>query len=156
MKFYPDLIPNLSSAKSPQQMEGALIKTYFAETKKIDAKKIFSVSIMPCTAKKFECKRPELASASKELKDSNITADVDVVLTTRELMRMIKRAKIDFASLPDDQYDKLMGAGTGAAVIFGTSGGVMEAAIRSAYFLISGQQLRSTLGVDSSERYARS
>lgn len=137
--FYPDLIPNLSSAKSPQQMEGALIKTYFAETKKVDPKKIFSVSIMPCTAKKYECQRPEFNSASKELKDAAVTADVDVVLTTRELARLIKRKGIDFASLQDEKYDNLMGEGTGAAVIFGTTGGVMEAAIRSAYYLITKQ-----------------
>lgn len=143
--FYPDLIPNLSSAKSPQQMEGALIKTYFAEKKKVDPKKIFSVSIMPCTAKKFECKRPEMISASKDIKDSNVSPDVDVVLTTRELARMIKRAGIDFASLPDDQYDQLMGSGSGAGVIFGTTGGVMEAAVRSAYYLITGQQPPSAL-----------
>lgn len=143
--FYPDLIPNLSSAKSPQQMEGALIKTYFAEKKKADPKKIFSVSIMPCTAKKFECKRPEMVSASKNIKDSNVSPDVDVVLTTRELARMIKRAGIDFVSLPDDQYDQLMGSGSGAGVIFGTTGGVMEAAVRSAYYLITGQQPPSAL-----------
>ncbi|WP_425802925.1 [FeFe] hydrogenase, group A [Desulfitobacterium sp. Sab5] len=143
--FYPDLIPNLSSAKSPQQMEGALIKTYFAEKKKADPKKIFSVSIMPCTAKKFECKRPEMVSASKNIKDSNVSPDVDVVLTTRELARMIKRAGIDFVSLPDDPYDQLMGSGSGAGVIFGTTGGVMEAAVRSAYYLITGQQPPSAL-----------
>lgn len=143
--FYPELIPNLSSAKSPQQMEGALMKTYFAEEKKVDPKKIYSVSIMPCTAKKFECQRPEMDSASKELKDSDVSPDVDVVLTTRELARMIKRAGIDFASLPDEEYDQLMGSGTGAGVIFGTTGGVMEAAVRSAYFLITGQQPPSAL-----------
>lgn len=143
--FYPDFIPNLSSAKSPQQMEGALIKTYYAETNKVDPKTIFSVSVMPCTAKKFECQRPEMASASKELKDSKVSQDVDAVITTRELARMIKRAGIDFNSLPDDQYDQLMGTGTGAGAIFGTTGGVMEAAVRSAYYLITGQQPPSAL-----------
>jgi hydrogenase, Fe-only len=143
--FYPDLIPNLSSAKSPQQMEGALMKTYFAEKKNVDPKKIFSVSIMPCTAKKFECQRPEMVSAKKELKDSKVSSDVDVVLTTRELARMIKRAGINFAALPEEQYDQLMGTGTGAGVIFGTTGGVMEAAVRSAYYLLTGQQPPSAL-----------
>jgi iron-only hydrogenase group A len=138
--FYPDLIPNLSSAKSPQQMAGALIKTYYAKAKNVDPKKIFSVSIMPCTAKKFECARPEFNSASKELKDDKVTGDVDVVLTTRELARMIKKAGIDFNSLPDAGYDSLMGQSSGAGVIFGTTGGVMEAAIRSAWFLITGQE----------------
>ncbi|NLI93302.1 MAG: hydrogenase [Peptococcaceae bacterium] len=143
--FYPDLLENLSSAKSPQQMEGALIKTYYAKANKIDPEKILSVSIMPCIAKKFECKRPEMVSASKEEKDSNITPDVDIVLTTRELARMIKKAGIDFNALPDGQYDRLMGDSTGAAVIFGATGGVMEAAIRSAYYLITGQQPPLTL-----------
>ncbi len=95
---------------------------------------------MPCTAKKFECQRPEMASARKELNDSKVTPDVDVVLTTKELAKMIKRAGIDFPSLPDDEYDQLMGTGTGAGAIFGTTGGVMEAAARSAYYLITGQQ----------------
>lgn len=138
--FYPDLLPNVSSAKSPQQMEGALIKTYYAKAKGIDPSKIFSVSIMPCTAKKFECQRPEMVSARKEEKNDKISPDVDVVLTTRELARMIKKAGIDFASLPDADYDKLMGESTGAAIIFGTTGGVMEAAVRSAYYLITGEQ----------------
>ena len=138
--FYPEQIHHLSSAKSPQQMEGALIKTYYPKAKGIDPKKIFSVSIMPCTAKKFECQRPEFNSASKELKDDKVTADVDVVLTTRELARMIKRAGIDFNSLPDEKYDSLMGQSTGAAIIFGTTGGVMEAAVRSAWLLVTGEQ----------------
>ncbi|ADY56477.1 hydrogenase, Fe-only [Syntrophobotulus glycolicus DSM 8271] len=137
--FYPDLIPNLSSAKSPQQMAGALIKTYFAKTQKIDPEKIFSVSIMPCTAKKFEAQRSEFSSADKEFKDSKATADVDVVLTTKELAKMIKKKGIDFASLQDEKYDKLMGEGTGAGVIFGATGGVMEAAIRSVYYLVTKQ-----------------
>lgn len=138
--FYPEQIHHLSSAKSPQQMEGALIKTYYAKAKGVDPQKIFSVSIMPCTAKKFECQRPELNSASQELKDDKVTADVDIVLTTRELARMIKRAGIDFNALADDRYDSLMGQSTGAAIIFGTTGGVMEAAVRSAWFLVTGEQ----------------
>ena len=138
--FYPDLIPNLSSAKSPQQMLGPLVKTYYAEKKNLDPKKIFSVSIMPCTAKKFECQRPEMVDASKFLNDPQVSQDVDVVLTTRELAFMIKQADIDFHSLPDEEYDQLMGLGTGAGAIFGTTGGVMEAAVRSAYYLVTGEQ----------------
>mgnify|MGYP000959717193 CR=1 FL=1 len=138
--FYSDLIHHLSSAKSPQQMEGALIKTYYAKAKKVEPKKIFSVSIMPCTAKKFECQRPEFIDAGKELQDDQVSADVDIVLTTRELARMIKKAGIDFLSLPDQNYDSLMGKSTGAAIIFGTTGGVMEAAVRSAWYLVTGEQ----------------
>jgi len=138
--FYPDLIPNLSSAKSPQQMAGALIKTYYAKAQNLDPKQIFSVSIMPCTAKKFECGRPELKAAAEELKDNKITADVDVVLTVRELARMIKQAGIDFTALPDAEYDRLMGESTGAAIIFGATGGVMEAAVRSAWYLVTGEE----------------
>lgn len=138
--FYPDLIHNLSSAKSPQQMEGALIKTYYAQTKGIDPKKIYSVSIMPCTAKKYECQRPEMISAAKHLKDQEVSPDVDVVLTTRELARMIKKCGIDFNSLADEKYDRLMGESTGAAIIFGTTGGVMEAAVRSAWYLVTSEQ----------------
>lgn len=143
--YYSDLIHHLSSAKSPQQMEGALIKTYYAKAKAIEPKKIFSVSIMPCTAKKFECQRPEMISAKGQLQDDNITADVDVVLTTRELARMIKKAGIDFNSLNDDKYNSLMGESTGAAIIFGTTGGVMEAAVRSAWYLVTGEQPPASL-----------
>jgi len=143
--FYPDLIPNLSSAKSPQQMAGALIKTYYAKAKGIDPKKIFSVSIMPCTAKKFECLRPEMIAAGKQLQDNQVSRDVDAVLTTRELARIIKKAEIDFLSLPDEEYDRLMGQSTGAAIIFGTTGGVMEAAVRSAWYIITGEQPPASL-----------
>jgi NADH-quinone oxidoreductase subunit G len=144
--YYPELIPNISSAKSPQQMEGPLIKTYYAQSKGIDPEKIFSVSIMPCTAKKFECQRPEMISASEYLQNGNVSRDVDVVLTTRELARMIKRQGIDFMSLSgDDEYDSLMGQSTGAAIIFGATGGVMEAAVRSAWYLVTGEQPPSTL-----------
>lgn len=137
---YPDLMHHLSTAKSPQQMEGALIKTYYAKAKALEPNKIFSVSIMPCTAKKFERQRPEMYTAREQLKDDRVTSDVDVVLTTRELARMIKRVGIDFNSLPDEQYDNLMGQSTGAAMIFGTTGGVMEAAVRSAWYLMTGEQ----------------
>lgn len=144
--YYPGLIPNLSSAKSPQQMAGPLIKTYYAQKKGIDPKKVFSVSIMPCTAKKFECIRPEMISAGEYLGNHDVSADVDVVLTTRELARMIKRQRIDFLSLSNDmKYDSMMGQSTGAAVIFGATGGVMEAAVRSAYYLVTGEQPPASL-----------
>jgi len=135
--FYPDLLPNISSCKSPQQMFGALAKTYYAKVKGINPENIFSVSVMPCTAKKYEAQRPEMNAGSVYWKISGLR-DVDAVLTTRELARMIKKSKIDLASLPEEKYDSLMGEQTGGAVIFGASGGVMEAAARSAYFLITG------------------
>ena len=131
--FYPDLIPNMSTCKSPQQMFGALSKTYYAEKTGIDPAKIVSVSIMPCTAKKFEAQRPEM-------RDSGFQ-DVDYVLTTRELARMIKEAGIDFATLPDEPAEELMGLYSGAATIFGATGGVMEAALRTAYKLVTGKEL---------------
>lgn len=136
--FYPDLLEHMSTCKSPQQMLGALAKTYYAKKKGIDPAKMVSVSIMPCTAKKFEAARPEMNSAG--VKNGNPKMmDVDYALTTRELARMIKLFRIDFTALKDRQYDNIMGEGTGAAVIFGNTGGVMEAAIRSGYFLLTGQ-----------------
>jgi len=131
--FYPDLLPHLSTCKSPQMMFGALAKTYYAEFAGIDPKNIYSVSIMPCTAKKFECQRPEMCASGYR--------DVDVVLTTRELARMIKEAGIDFVNLPDEDYDAPMGEYTGAATIFGATGGVMEAAIRTVYAVVTGNNL---------------
>jgi NADH-quinone oxidoreductase subunit G len=131
--FYPDLIPHLSSCKSPQMMFGALVKTYYAEAAGIDPKDIVSVSIMPCTAKKFEAQRPEMCSSGYR--------DVDYVLTTRELARMIKQAGIDFINLGDEDHDALMGEYTGAATIFGTTGGVMEAALRTVYAVVTGENL---------------
>jgi NADH-quinone oxidoreductase subunit G len=131
--FYPDLLPHLSSCKSPQQMFGALAKTYFAGEAGVDPAKIVSVSVMPCTAKKFEAQRPEMRSSGYR--------DVDYVLTTRELSRMIKEAGIDFANLPDAPVGDLMGQYTGAGTIFGATGGVMEAALRTAYKLITGKEL---------------
>ena len=128
---YPELIPNLSTAKSPQQMFGALSKTYMAEKLGIDPAKIFSVSIMPCTAKKYECD-------VDVLNDSGYR-DVDCVLTTRELDKLISIDGIKAAALPEVPYDSFFGEGTGAGVIFGATGGVMEAALRSAYFLITGE-----------------
>ena len=122
--YYPDLIPNLSTCKSPQQMTGAIIKTWYAKENNIDPKDIVVVSIMPCTAKKFEIKR-ENQSASDY-------PDTDISLTTRELARMIERARINFNELPDEDFDDLLGTSTGAGVIFGATGGVMEAALRTA------------------------
>ena len=133
--YHPDFLPNLSSCKSPHEMLGAMVKTYYAEKAGIDPKDIAVVSVMPCTAKKFEAARPELGH--------NGLADVDVVITTRELARMIKEANINFNLLPDGDFDSLMGESTGAAVIFGATGGVMEAALRTAYEVITGEKLEN-------------
>jgi len=133
--FYPDLLPHLSTCKSPQQMFGALAKTYYAEIAGIDPKNIVSVSIMPCTAKKFEAQRPEMASSGYR--------DVDYVLTTRELGRMIKEGGLDFVNLPDEDYDAPMGEYTGAGTIFGATGGVMEAALRTVFAVVTGENLPS-------------
>jgi len=130
---YPDLIPHLSTAKSPQGMFGAIAKTYFAEKAGIDPASIVSVSVMPCTAKKAEAQRPQLA-------DSGFR-DIDIVLTTRELGRMIREAGIDFTNLPEEQFDSPLGEGTGAAVIFGTTGGVMEAALRTVVEVVTKKPL---------------
>jgi iron-only hydrogenase group A len=131
--FYPDMLPNLSTCKSPQQMFGALAKTYYAEKMGIDPKDIFVVSIMPCTAKKFEAKRPEMSASGYP--------DIDVVLTSRELGRMLKQAGIDWQALEEEDYDAPLGMSTGAAVIFGATGGVMEAALRTAYEIATGKEL---------------
>ncbi|MEI8204698.1 MAG: NADH-dependent [FeFe] hydrogenase, group A6 [Bacteroidota bacterium] len=134
--LFPNLLDNLSSCKSPQQMFGALAKTYYAQKKGLNAKNMISVSIMPCTAKKFECDRPEMRSSGYQ--------DVDYVLTTRELARMIKQAGIDFEKLHEEHYDSILGDSTGAAVIFGATGGVMEAALRTAYELVTGREVPFT------------
>lgn len=131
--YYPTLLPHLSTCKSPQQMFGALAKTYYAQKEGLDPASIFVVSIMPCTAKKFECQRPEMNGSGFQ--------DVDVVLTTRELGRMLKKAAINFTELPEDKFDDPLGISTGAAVIFGATGGVMEAALRTAYEIITGSTL---------------
>ena len=131
--YYPDFIPNLSSCKSPHEMEGAMIKSYWAEKEGIDPKDIRVVSVMPCTAKKFEAKRPELGRDGMQ--------DVDEVITTRELAKMIKEAGIDFANLPDEDFDPMLGESTGAGVIFGATGGVMEAALRTVYEVVTGKTL---------------
>lgn len=128
---YPDFLDNLSTCKSPHEMFGAVLKSYYAEKMGIDPAKIFVVSVMPCTAKKYEAQRPELSA--------NGLADVDVVLTTRELARMIKEAGIDFNNLEDRQFDDPMGEATGAAVIFGATGGVMEAALRTVAEVVEGK-----------------
>ena len=129
--YYPDMTENLSSCKSPQQMFGAVLKTYYAEKMGWDPKDIVSVSIMPCTAKKFEIGREDQNAAG--------VADVDYALTTRELARMIRVAGIDFNSLPDEKFDAPLGISTGAGVIFGATGGVMEAALRTAVFALTGK-----------------
>ncbi len=128
--YYPEFVENLSSCKSPQQMFGALTKTWYAKRMGLDPKDIFVVGIMPCTAKKFEVAREDEAAAG--------VPDVDVALTTRELARMIDRAGINFAELPDEEFDSPMGESTGAAAIFGATGGVMEAALRTAASWLTG------------------
>jgi NADH-quinone oxidoreductase subunit G len=132
-KFHGSMINHFSSAKSPHAMVGALTKTYYAEKMNIPAEKIYMVSIMPCTAKKSEIIR------SKEMSSSGYQ-DVDVSITTREFTRMIKQSGIDFQTLPDEQADHMLGAYTGAGTIFGATGGVMEAALRTAHFMITGQE----------------
>jgi NADP-reducing hydrogenase subunit HndD len=148
---FPELLDNLSTAKSPHEMFGAIIKSYYAQKAGIDPAKIFVVSIMPCTAKKFEAVRPEMAATGFK--------DVDVVLTTRELARMLKEANIDLKALPDEQFDDPMGEATGAAVIFGATGGVMEAALRTVSEILTSQplqkiefeQVRGTVGIKEAE-----
>jgi NADH-quinone oxidoreductase subunit G/NADP-reducing hydrogenase subunit HndD len=127
--FTPELFPNMSSCKSPHEMMGILVKTYYAQKAGIDPKDIVVVSVMPCTAKKFESTRIELESA------------VDYVLTTRELAKLIRHFKIDFANLKDEQFDNPLGESSGAGLIFGSTGGVMEAALRTGYEIASGKKL---------------
>ncbi len=131
--YYPDMIPNLSSCKSPQQMFGALTKTYYASKMGIDPHSIVCVSVMPCTAKKFEIGREDQSAAGDGI------PDVDISITTRELARMIERAGIRFDQLPDEEFDPALGESTGASVIFGATGGVMEAALRTAVELVTGE-----------------
>lgn len=132
-QYYPELLAHLSTTKSPQAIYGALVKSYYAETKGIDPKDIFVVSIMPCTAKKVERRRPNL--------ERNGIPDVDVVLTTRELARFIKRSGVLFNCLKDSHYDAFMGEGSTAGLIFGTTGGVMEAALRTVKEVVEGKEL---------------
>ena len=129
--YYPDQLDHLSSCKSPQQMSGAVIKTYYAQKMGIDPKDIVNVSVMPCTAKKFECGRDDQNAAG--------VPDIDIAITTRELARMIQRAGIKFTALPDEEFDSPLGEDTGAAVIFGATGGVMEAALRTANDWLTGK-----------------
>ena len=129
--YYPEQLANLSTCKSPQQMFGAILKTYYAEKNGIDPRNIVSVSVMPCTAKKFEITRED--------EDAAGVPDVDISITTRELARMIRRAGLNFTALPDEEFDMPLGADTGAAVIFGATGGVMEAALRTANDVLTGK-----------------
>ena len=129
-QFYPEFIPNLSTCKSPQEMFGAVAKTYYAEKNGIDPKDIFVVSIMPCTSKKYEKTRPEM------------NQEVDAVLTTRELAKMIKQAGLQFNELPEEDFDHPLGESTGAATLFGVTGGVMEAALRTVYAVVTGSELK--------------
>ena len=133
--FYPEFIPNLSTCKSPNQMQGAITKTYFCEKNGLDPHKVFVVSVMPCTAKKYEISRSEMGRDGYR--------DVDANLTTRELARMIRQASIDYANLPDEQFDSILGDSTGAAVIFGVTGGVMEAALRTVADALTGKDVES-------------
>ncbi len=135
--YHPNLFSNISSCKSPQGMMGALVKTYWAEQAGIDPEKIVNVSIMPCTAKKFELDRYDMCAAGGGI------ADNDISLTTRELARMVQRAGLDFPSLPDEDFDAPLGESTGASVIFGASGGVLEAALRTAVETITGEPLKN-------------
>ena len=145
--YYPDMLAHLSSCKSPQQMAGAVIKTYYAEKMGIPAEDIVSVSVMPCTAKKFEIGRDDQSAAG--------VPDVDIAITTRELGRMIQRAGLNFTALPDEEFDSPLGEDTGAAVIFGATGGVMEAALRTANDWLTGNDntdvdytaVRGTMGL---------
>ncbi len=145
--FYPDLIPNLSTAKSPQQMLGAVAKTFAAERLGVDPRQMFVVSIMPCTAKKIEAAREEMNSAHRywlekgTVQKDDRFQDVDVVLTSREAAKLLKMGRIDLASMPEEQPDALLGQYTGAAPIFGRTGGVMEAALRTAYEVVAGKPL---------------
>ncbi|MEG2958228.1 MAG: NADH-dependent [FeFe] hydrogenase, group A6 [Oscillospiraceae bacterium] len=134
-KHHPELTENLSTAKSPQQMFGAVVKTYYAQTAKLDPKGIFSVSVMPCTAKKYEATRPEMGRDGYR--------DVDAVLTTRELAKLVRAMGVDFNSLPETPFDSPLGVSTGAGAIFGATGGVMEAALRTAYEVFTGKTLET-------------
>jgi iron-only hydrogenase group A len=145
--FYPGSLAHLSTCKSPQQMFGSIAKTYYAEKLGIDPRKMVVVSVMPCTAKKYEAHRPEMMSAFEHWKEKegwskdDAFYDVDYVLTTRELSRMFKESGIGFSNLPLEEFDNPLGESTGAAVIFGATGGVMEAALRTAYEVVTGTPL---------------
>ncbi len=145
--FFPNMLDHLSTCKSPQQMFGSIAKTYYAAKTGIDPRKMVVVSVMPCTAKKYEARRPEMMSAFEHWKDKkgwsddDAFYDIDYVLTTRELARMFKESGIQFANLPAEEFDNPLGESTGAAVIFGATGGVMEAALRTAYEVVTSKPL---------------
>ena len=148
--YYPEFLPHLSSCKSPQQMFGAVLKSYYCQKNNIDPNKLFVVSVIPCTAKKFEVTREEQRTGEYD--------DVDVALTTRELARMIKRAGLDFNALPDEEFDNPFETATGAGAIFGATGGVMEAALRTAAYKLDGKsealvfnEVRGTKGIKEAE-----
>ena len=142
--YYPEILPHISSAKSPIGMQGPTIKTFFAKKMGIDPTKIVNVALTPCTAKKFEIRREEMSDAADYLKIEGLR-DMDAVITTRELAIWAREAGVDFASLEDSAYDDYMGEGSGAGVIFGNTGGVMEAALRTAYELITGKEAPAPL-----------
>ena len=142
--YHPELIPNLSSAKSPIAMQGATIKTYFAKKMNIDPTKIVNVTITPCTAKKFEIRREEM-NASAKFNNVEGMMDNDYIVTTRELAEWAKEKGIDFASLEDSSFDKFMGEASGAGVIFGNTGGVMQAALRTAYHYLTNEPVPESL-----------
>lgn len=142
--YHPDMRDNLSTAKSPIGMQGPTVKTYFAKKMNLDPTKIVNVAVTPCTAKKYEIRREEMCDAGKYL-GIEVMRDMDYVITTRELAKWAKEEKIDFASLEDSSFDPLMGEASGAGVIFGNSGGVMEAALRTAYEIMTGQSAPADL-----------
>ncbi|MCD7908261.1 MAG: [FeFe] hydrogenase, group A, partial [Clostridium sp.] len=142
--YYPDMLDHISSAKSPIGMQGPTIKTYFAKKMGIDPRKIVNVAVTPCTAKKYEIRREEMNAAGKYLGIEDMR-DMDYVITTRELAQWAREAEVDFKTLEDGSYDRLMGEGSGAGVIFGNTGGVMEAALRTAYEYITGEKAPQTL-----------
>ncbi len=152
--YYPEMRDNVSSAKSPIGMQGPTIKTYFAKKMGIDPKRIVNVALTPCTAKKFEIRREEMNAAGRYLGIEGMR-DMDYCITTRELAKWAREEGIDFAGLADEDYDDLMGEGSGAGVIFGNTGGVMEAAVRTAYHMVTGEEappllyeLQSVRGLD--------
>lgn len=139
--FYPEFLPNLSSCKSPITMQSTIIKTYFAEQEKIEVNKILNVVIAPCTAKKKEVKRKEINRAGEYFKVTGIS-DTDYVLTTRELISLLNESNIDFNTLPEEEFSSPIGKGSSAGLLFGKTGGVMEAALRTAYYFLNGKDLK--------------
>lgn len=136
--FYPELIPNISTVKSPISMQGTIIKTYFSKIKGINPDNIINIAVTPCTAKKYEIRRKEMNNSGRYLKNEKIR-DMDYVITVRELATWLKEEGIDFVNLEETKYDNLLGRGSGAGLIFGTTGGVMEAALRTAHYFLTGK-----------------